>query len=48
MLVHAKKKEEGHSAKQKLRNLFYAWVMTPSVQQLVNTKYRKGLFVKYE
>lgn len=46
--IHKRKLEEVDKTKNNARDQFYLWVKSPAIQQLLNKKYKKGLFLKYE
>jgi hypothetical protein len=46
--IHKRKLEEVDITKSYAREQFYKWVKSAAIQQLVNKKYRKGLYIKYE
>lgn len=46
--IHKQKLEEVDKTKNNARDKFYKWVKSPEIQKLVNKKYKKGLYLKYE
>lgn len=46
--IHKRKLEEVDRKKTGARDQFYSWVKSPPMQSLLNKKYKKGLFLKYE
>ena len=46
--IHKRKLIEVDSAKNGARDDFYDWVRSAPIQTIVNRKYKKGLFLKYE
>lgn len=46
--IHKRKLEEVDRKKTGARDQFYSWVKSPPMQTLVNKKFKKGLFLKYE
>ena len=46
--MHHENFEEANKKKEQAKVNFLFWIQTPVIQDIVNKKYKKGLFVKYE
>ncbi len=46
--MHKRKVENLEVVKNEKRDKFYAWVSSQPIQQLINKKYKKGLYLKFE
>lgn len=46
--IHKEKRVQIEQSKQQYRDNFYQFLSSPQIQQMLNQKYAKGLYVKYD